>query len=187
MGDRDPRQTFGAMGERVSVRPVEEGDLALLASFFTDAAATGEFEWFGFRVRNAKELQRRWHKDGLIGKDESFLVVAVEDGACSGWMNWRAHGPFGNYEIGIALFPEYRGQGIGTEAQRLLVDYLFSHTTAHRLQAGTEVDNVAEQRALERVGFVREGVMRGVHFRAGRWRDGIMYGLVRDDWAAPDG
>lgn len=71
--------------------------------------------------------------------------------------------------------------GIGTEAQRLLVDYLFSTTTAHRLQAGTEVDNLAEQRALEKVGFVREGVMRGVYFRAGQWRDSIMFGLVRGE------
>jgi RimJ/RimL family protein N-acetyltransferase len=167
----------------VSLRPVQEADLALLSRFFTDPSAPGEFEWFGFRVRNAKEMESRWREDGLMGREESFLVVAVEDGTCAGWMNWRSQGPFGNYEIGIALFAEYRGRGIGTEAQRLLVVYLFGYTTAHRLQAGTEVDNVAEQRALERVGFIREGVMRGAHFRSGRWRDSVMYGLVRDDLA----
>ncbi|MGH3733570.1 MAG: GNAT family N-acetyltransferase [Acidimicrobiales bacterium] len=50
---------------------------------------------------------------------------------------------------------------MGTEAQRHLVDYLFRTTTAHRLEAATEMDNLAEQRALEKVGFRREGVMRG--------------------------
>lgn len=87
----------------------------------------------------------------------------------------------GNFEIGIGLLPEHRGRGVGTEAQRQLVGYLFATTTANRLQAGTEVDNLAEQRALERVGFRREGVQRGLHFRAGRWRDGVMYGLLRAD------
>jgi RimJ/RimL family protein N-acetyltransferase len=87
-----------------------------------------------------------------------------------------------NFEIGIALFPDHRGHGIGTQAQRQLVSYLFDTTTANRLQAGTELDNVAEQRSLERVGFRREGVQRGLYFRAGAWRDSVMYGLLRADW-----
>lgn len=66
-------------------------------------------------------------------------------------MNRRPVGETGNLEIGIGVFPEHRGRGIGTEAKRQLVDHLFATMPAHRLQAGTEVDNVAEQRALERV------------------------------------
>ena len=96
-------------------------------------------------------------------------------------VTWRPVGRSGNYEIGIALFPDHRGHGVGTDAQRQLVDYLFSTTTANRVQAGTEVDNIAEQRALERVGFRREGVQRGLYFRAGQWRDSVMYGLSRGE------
>jgi RimJ/RimL family protein N-acetyltransferase len=165
----------------VSLRPVEEADLPLVSRFLHDHAVTGEFEWFGFRVQTAKELERRWHEDGLLGADDGYLVLALEDGSCAGWLNWRNAGHFGNFEIGISLFPEHRGNGFGTEAQRQLVEYLFGTTTAHRIQAGTEVDNIAEQRALERVGFRREGVQRGVHFRDGSWRDGVMYGLLRTD------
>jgi RimJ/RimL family protein N-acetyltransferase len=85
------------------------------------------------------------------------------------------------------LFPEHRGRGIGTEAQRQLVDYLFLTTPVHRLHAGTEVDNIAEQRALEKVGSRREGVARGLYFRDGAWRDSVMYGLLRDDPRPPSG
>ena len=63
---------------------------------------------------------------------------------------------------------------------------MFNTTTANRLQAGTEVDNLAEQRALERAGFRREGVQRGLYFRAGAWRDSVMYGLLRDEWLMAD-
>ena len=70
---------------------------------------------------------------------------------------------------------------MGTAAQRVLADYLFATTTANRLEATTEVDNVAEQRALEKAGFVREGVLRGRGFLRGRWRDGMMYARLRDD------
>ena len=51
----------------------------------------------------------------------------------------------------------------------------------HRIWAGTEVDNIAEQRALEKAGFTREGVTRGAGWRDGTWRDGVIYGLLRTD------
>lgn len=50
----------------------------------------------------------------------------------------------------------------------------------HRLEATTEVDNLEEQKALERCGFVREGVLRGATFRDGAWRDVAMYSRL---WA----
>jgi RimJ/RimL family protein N-acetyltransferase len=165
----------------VRLRPVEERELTDLVRFLRDPEASGEYEWFGFRMATVRDIERRWHEDGLMGEESSFLCVGLEDGTCAGSVDWRAIGKFGNFEIGIWLFPEHRGQGIGTEAQRQLVDYLFNTTTAYRLQAGTEVDNLTEQRALERVGFRREGVQRGLYFRAGRWRDCVMYGLLRDD------
>jgi len=165
----------------VRLRPVEEGDLTALVRLLWDPDAPGEHEWFGFRVDKARDFERRWRDDGLIGSESSFLAVALEDGSCAGWVTWRPVGAFGNFEIGIALFPEHRGHGIGIEAQRQLVQYLFSSTTANRLQAGTEVDNIAEQRSLEHVGFCREGVQRGLYFRSGLWRDSVMYGLLRDD------
>lgn len=165
----------------VRLRPIEESELADLVRFMWDPDACGEFQWFGFRVATAREVVRRWHDDGLLGDGPCFLAVGLEDGGCAGWVTWRRLGTSENFEVGIALFPGHRGRGIGTEAQLQLVDYLFSTTTAHRLQAGTEVDNVAEQRALERVGFRREGVQRGLNFRAGFWRDGVMYGLLRED------
>jgi RimJ/RimL family protein N-acetyltransferase len=167
--------------ELAKLRPVQQSDLRELARLLWDPDAPGEFQWFGFRMATAREIERRWHDDGLIG-ETSFLTVERDDG-CAGWVTWRVL-PSGNVEIGIALFPEYRGRGIGTEAQRQLVQYLFDTTPVHRIQAGTEIDNMAEQGALTRVGFHREGVLRGAAFRSGRWRDGVMYGIVRDDLRA---
>jgi RimJ/RimL family protein N-acetyltransferase len=50
---------------------------------------------------------------------------------------------------------------------------------AHRIEAYTEVENL-EQRALEKAGFEREGILRATIFRAGKWRDSIVYALTRD-------
>jgi RimJ/RimL family protein N-acetyltransferase len=86
--------------------------------------------------------------------------------------------------MGIALLPEARGKGYGTQAHRLLTDYLFAHTRAHRIEGVTEAENLAEHRVLEKAGFTREGVMRGVFWRDGAYRDGVLYSLLRTDPAA---
>ena len=165
------------------LRPIQQADLPELKRFWWDPEAIGEHDWFGFRMSSALDFERRWHEDGLTGEESSFLAVETDEGACAGWVTWHVL-PTGNVEIGIALLPAHRRAGIGTDAQRRLVHHLFGTTPVHRIQARTDVDNTAEQKALERVGFRREGVQRGAAFRGGRWRDGVMYGLLRDDLPA---
>jgi RimJ/RimL family protein N-acetyltransferase len=169
--------------EPVRLRPIEEADLDTLRRFDTDPSARGPYLSSGFRSPHAR--RRRWEEDGWLGADSGQLAVALPDGALAGIVAWRSiktGGPkAGCLEIGALLFPEHRGQGRGTAAQRLLVEYLFATTLANRLQAITNVENIAEQRALERAGFRREGIMRGLAFDGGRWHDGVLYARLRAD------
>ena len=170
----------------VRLRPFEEADLACFDRFVNEPDYS-PLEWCGYR--SSEPWRRRWREDRLLGASPCCLVVAaVADDSFVGWVDWRQNdrpGP-GVWEFGVLVAPEYRGRGAGTAAQRQLVDYLFLTTACHRVWAGTEVDNVAEQRALERVGLLREGCVRGGHFRDGHWRDGYIYGITRYDWQRPD-
>jgi ribosomal-protein-alanine N-acetyltransferase len=164
------------------LRPLEEADLGRLRRLDTDPSVSEPFEWYGFPDPHAR--RRRWEEDGWIGRDPRIMAIGLPDRTLAGIVSWQAVRPGGGvdgacYELGILLFPEHRGHGLGSAAQRLLVDYLFATTLANRLQAVTDLGNVAEQRALERVGFRREGIMRGAAFIAGTWRDMVMYGLLR--------
>ena len=103
----------------------------------------------------------------------SCIVERVADGEPIGIVGWHAVGYGPNAEssgwnIGIALLPEARGHGHGTDAQALLAAYLFENTDVNRIEAQTDVDNIAEQRSLEKAGFVREGTARGAQFRRRR-------------------
>jgi RimJ/RimL family protein N-acetyltransferase len=49
------------------------------------------------------------------------------------------------------------------------------------VEASTDVENLAEQRALERAGFTREGVLRHAQFRDGGFRDLVLYSRLRGD------
>jgi [ribosomal protein S5]-alanine N-acetyltransferase len=172
------------MDGNVTLRAFREEDLGFLDRLCADPAALGAFEWFGFR--DVRSWRRRWEQDGFVGPDSTALAVVAADGTLIGIASWKAIGRGGSpgvcYEIGLALLPQHRGQGLGTAAQRLLIDHLFRFTTVHRPEAGTDAENLAEQKALERIGFTREGVLREVAFRDRTWRDTLLYGLLRQDW-----
>ncbi len=169
--------------DAVHLRPVEEGDLAILERIDKDPAFSEPFEWRGFA--NAAERRRRWERDGYLGDGEGLLVVALADETFAGFVVWAPSGGsahlHGCFRVGILLLPEHRCHGYGSSAQALLAGYLFANTLANRVEATTESGNIAEQRALEKAGFTREGVLRGRGFLRGSWRDGVMYSRLRDD------
>lgn len=169
------------MGGQVTLRPVSEDDLPWLASLRDGPAATGPHEWHGWR--NPQRERRQWAESGLLGKDGGTLIV-LHGADRVGSVSWRRvqTGPTAfAWAIGIGLAPGFRGRGYGSAAQQLVVRYLFAHTQVNRIEATTEITNVAEQRALEKAGFTREGILRGTTFRQGRWHDQVIYSVLRDE------
>ncbi|MER6953047.1 MULTISPECIES: GNAT family protein [unclassified Streptomyces] len=167
--------------DTVRLRPVSEGDLSMLELFMVDPEAAGPFAWFGWT--DPGRFRRRWAENGMLSADGGYLMVTADTDTL-GFVAWRKvvtvpHSYYWN--MGIQLLPQAQGRGVGTQAQRLLARYLFAHTPAARIEAHTDVENIAEQRALEKAGFTREGVLRSVIFRDGRWRDSLSYSVLRDD------
>ncbi|MFC6887399.1 MULTISPECIES: GNAT family N-acetyltransferase [Actinomadura] len=169
------------MSDFVALRPAREDDLAMLERFLEDVEVAAPFEWFGWW--DVGRWRRRWAEDGLLSEGRGLLVVE-RNGERLGFVGWSkvvTSQISYCWRFGIGLLPEARGHGYGTEAQRLLVRYLFAHTQVARIEAVTEMANVPEQRALEKAGLVREGVMRDYAFRNGRWRDAVLFSVLRKD------
>jgi RimJ/RimL family protein N-acetyltransferase len=128
-----------------------------------------------------------WVEGRLRGETRGELLVERRaDGAVVGPISYHrvTYGPnpqSAAWRIGIDLVPQGRGQGLGTEAQRLLADWLFETTSANRVEASTDVENIAEARALEKAGFTREGINRGAQFRAGGYHDLVLFARLRSD------
>ena len=171
----------------IRLRPVRAEDLPALTRGRSPEA--DPWDWFGHRPSNG--FERRFHADGLISDDHGVLAVETEDATLVGEVSWFAvqHGPSSAcraFNIGISLFPEHRGKGYGRTAQAALADYMFRTTLVDRLEAGTDVENVPEQRALEGAGFTREGILRHAQYRNGQWRDLVLYSRLREDPAPPE-
>ena len=76
-----------------------------------------------------------------------------------------------------------RGQGLGGEAVRLLVDHLFRPTSVERFGATIDVENAPSLRLIERLGFRLEGTLRSALYHHARWHDVRLYGVTRGQWA----
>ena len=169
------------MAKRVRLRQATAADAELL-ELWQRPGYRGEFNDFGLPLR---PLAGAIEENSLIDQERGALIVELTaDGTPIGSVSWHGvrYGPNPQslvWNIGINLVPDARGRGFGGEAQRLLADRLFATTTVNRVEAMTDVDNAPEQRALEKVGFVREGVLRGAQFRAGAWHDIVVYSLLR--------
>jgi RimJ/RimL family protein N-acetyltransferase len=121
-----------------------------------------------------------------------LIVERLEDRRPIGTVGWHIerYGPnpeSAAFNLGIELIPEVRGRGYGTEAQVQLVVYLFATTAVNRVEAATDLENVAEQRSLEKAGFRREGVLRGSQFRGGSYHDLVYYAVLRNEVEATSG
>jgi RimJ/RimL family protein N-acetyltransferase len=92
--------------------------------------------------------------------------TVVEVGDLSAHAVWYGPTPGSRaLNIGVSLVEAYRGKGIGSIAQRLLAEELHSQGIV-RVEAQTDVENIAEQRSLKNAGFVFEGVLHSAQQRA---------------------
>jgi len=169
---------------KISVlRPLAEAELSILDHGRMNAAEASEFDFHGFKTAHGKRAA--FAENGLLAEDGGTLAVVDGGDEAVGTVSWRraTTGTVSfTWNIGISLRTSARGKGLGTAAQRALADYLFDYTRANRVEAHTETENIAEQRALEKAGFTREGVVRGAAFRAGRWRDMVAYSVLRTEY-----
>ena len=174
-----------AVGSNVLLRDLTIDDADQLDTWSADLQLRGEFNQFG---HDSSPVNREALAKGPFRGDRNgeLIVERLADGQPIGSVSWHrvAYGPnegSAAWNIGISLIPTARGHGYGGEAHRLLADFLFATTALDRVEASTDVENVAEQRALEKGGFVREGLLRGAQERSGVRHDLVNYARLRSD------
>ena len=82
--------------------------------------------------------------------------------------------------VGYFVGRQFNGRGLATRAVADVVQFAFGDAGLHRLEAGTLPDNRASQRVLEKNGFVRYGLARGLLKIDGVWRDHVLFELLNE-------
>jgi RimJ/RimL family protein N-acetyltransferase len=135
-------------------------------------------------ARDAARVRRILTRSGRLVAHRITLAIEA-DGRVVGDIDARTgpHFPPGVFELGIGIFaPSDRRRGYGSEAIRLLTDWLFRHAGAERVQAGTATTNDAMRTTFTRLGFRFEGTMRAFMPRDDGREDFALYAAIRSTW-----
>ncbi len=86
--------------------------------------------------------------------------------------------------VGTWFGRRFWGTGLNRESKALVCHLAFEVLGLERVGSYANVEHVRSQRALEGVGFRREGVLRGWHRHGDRLLDVVVFGMLRADWEA---
>ena len=112
------------------------------------------------------------HRDsGEIAGTSRFLEISVSDRHAEiGW---------------TAIAPAYQRTAVNTEAKYLMLSHAFETWGCIRVQLKTDLRNERSQRAIERLGAVREGVLRKIKMVKDDYqRSSVFYSITDDEWPA---
>lgn len=171
-------------GERVTLRTVEREDVPFIQRAFTDP----EIRYpIGNPLWNQEQI-----KEGIEEGSDKFLVCLDRNDAGPGQLDEDDVRPIGvvnvedadwrRPELGYWLIPEVHGEGYGTEAVSLVIEYVFRAYDHPAVGAAAFDFNEASRGLLESLGFTEEGRIRKDRFIDGKYRDMIQYGLLRREW-----
>lgn len=75
-----------------------------------------------------------------------------------------------------------KGKGVSTNASKLLLEYAFNVLKLNRVYLFTEKENLIAQKLFEKVGFIREGLIREDIISRGKYVDRYIYGICKKDF-----
>lgn len=119
-----------------------------------------------------------WRDGSLAG----FAIAASDGGAFLGFIAVVRYGALEQEaELGYIVSPSARGRGIGVRALALLTTWCLGELGLERAELRIDVANEASSRVAEKAGYVREGILRSMHFKHGQRVDLALWSRVRRD------
>ncbi|WP_078382468.1 GNAT family N-acetyltransferase [Sutcliffiella halmapala] len=170
-------------GESVYLRPVESEDLDL---FY----AKGLWEKEGRRLTGTKavfsriELQK-WFENASTDKSRIDLIICLQenDQPIGDIALLNINHQNRNAVVRISIFEKkYWGNGYGTEAMSLLLEFGFGIVNLHRIGLDVFSFNKRAIKSYEKLGFKQEGIIRDELFYDGEYHDSIIMGILEDEF-----
>jgi len=178
---RDLENPF-LIGEKIYLRPVEPEDAKFLSKGENDPVVRDAL-FLALPVSLTNEQEKI---EQLIKSKDAIILIIVEKETN------QSVGQTAFFRIDFisraAVFylaildPACWSKRFGSEATKLMVDYAFKTLNLNRIQLHVCAENTPAIKIYERVGFIKEGVLRQAMFRNGNYVDFWVMGMLRDDW-----
>ncbi len=178
------RETPRLESARLVLRALSPDDADALHPTFADEALMTW--WSSAAQKDVDETRAYLAQEGRPNATQWrgwAIVVRGEGDAAVGFVS-TGERRTGVSEIGYMLARSHWGRGIAAEAVGRVIEHLFDVEGHRRIFADTDPDNLGSRRLLEKLGFQQEGVLRGEWETHIGVRDSVIYGLLKDEWAA---
>jgi len=149
------------------------------------------WRWLPYGVMKNEENIRGWVREMLKraanGADRPFAVIHLSSGRVAGATRYMdIHPKDYALEIGGTWYGvEFQHTAVNTEAKYLLLRHAFEDLKCIRVQIKTDLRNERSQKAIERIGAVREGVLRNnMIMPDGYYRSSVYYSILENEWPA---
>jgi len=173
------------ISRRTVVRRFREGEGEALYQLVQQNSRAAREQIPGFidsiqDIGSAEEFARRKLAAWLLQKEFSFAVWDKDSTQLIGLISiHRIDWSVPAADLRFILDERFQGQGIMTEAVRVIIDFTFRQLHLEKLSIRTEMDNYPAQRLLRKLGFQREGDLRhGRRKKAGELVDLMLFGLL---------
>lgn len=170
-------------GKNINLRIREREDLPLFHEWINDLEFLGDYA--PIMQYPMSFLEKTFDESS---NDNKMFIIEKKDGTRIGMIHYfmvRSGDPYKLLEIGYTLIPSERNKGYCTEALKIIVDFIFLSKEVERIQATTDIENIASQKVLEKSGFTKEGIVRKMLFSKGKFADSALYSILREEWKEP--
>lgn len=169
-------------GTHVNLRAVEVEDYPLLGRWLNDPRIMVHWGRPGNTV-SLEEVDRSERAEASRSNARKY-IIETKDGTAIGQidyydLDWQNRSAWVSIMIGE---PEYWSGGYGTDAMQALLGYLFLQLDLHRVALTAHETNVRAQRSYAKSGFTAEGTLRDWAYFDGRWVNGVLMSVLRDDY-----
>lgn len=175
-------------GEQVLLRALERSDIETLAGWGQVHEDWPLVNIGPYAPRAASDALRDFDAPGsethrATENRMPFAIVAQEQ-LVGGIALWNIDAHNRSAHLGISLGPDFRGNGYGTDACRVLLAHAFNDRGLHRVQLEVLADNERAIRSYRSVGFVEEGRRRGAAWVNGQFADELVFSVLAPEWAS---
>ncbi|MCA8061356.1 GNAT family N-acetyltransferase [Burkholderia sp. AU31624] len=168
---------------RLVLRPLRKADAPTFFEIWSDAEAMRYFSFSPMtHIEQAIERVARNVQTSASGESLTCVLELRETGEALGeCVLFHANEPCRRAEIGFSLRRKYWRGGYMREAASAMIDHAFGTLRLNRLEADIDPRNAASAGLLERLGFVREGLLRERWIVGDEVSDSALYGLLASD------
>lgn len=174
-------------GKHVRLEPMTEAHLPGLAKI---GLGQDFWDFMLYGNMNTEEDMANWVRDILAraerGTDLPFVAIHLESGRVAGATRYLNIAPeHRGLEIGGTWYGlEFQRTVVNTECKYMLLKYAFETLGCIRVQFKTDLRNERSQRAIERIGAIKEGVLRNhMILPDGRYRHSVFYSIIDNEWS----